>query len=554
MKKFPLRDRLLKDRLRRPGSQRPEPGNTPAASNGTDRIAQITPTLLNASAPVVFTAEVLMKIEKTVGSLPAETGGPLGGTRGSGGVEHFHLDETSARTAVTYYPDYKAINTLMRMEWNPAGINLLGFIHSHPKGAVRPSRPDLDYATRILAGIPELDRLLLPIAQTKPDTGEFSLRGYAAVRDGSGVKLDDIDVIVLPGHSPSLDLPPEFDRVRDAYDMNVMTRARVVAIGCGGSASFLEDMARAGLAEFVLVDPDVVEATNVATQQAYRSDIGSPKVDVIAKRLVDINPHARVWTVQAKLEALSDSAVRRLTVGWLPGSAQVSPSATILGAFTDNFDAQARVHRLGLHLGIPVIGGTVYFEGRGIELTFSAPEVTRACIRCVQRSRYVAYLENGYRNTVGSAGAPIMATARLNALKLPIAFGLLHQVSRTANPEHPATQRYRRLLSSVAHSNLVLASLDPDIHETLGLSAFSVPGLEDGSRIGLDVDRTLWRPQEPDNPTTGYPECPDCGGTGDLSTSIGQFISTVPIPRFFGDHRRAASKAPVPATQGGERV
>lgn len=510
-----------------------------------DRVHTLTAQDMNKPAPLVFTHEVNQAIHNTVGVMPAETGGPLGGTRGSGVVEAYYHDDTSDRTAATYYPDFERLNQMFREEWNPAGINLLGVVHSHPRGVLRPSRPDAEYARRIMQGIPELDRFLLPIAQTEPDTGKFTMRAYAAVRDRHGVRIEDLDTVVLPVQelNGSSDTMSVFDRVEKSYDLRVMNRARIVAVGAGGSASFLEDMVRAGVGEIVLIDPDIVEQPNIATQQTYISDLGKAKVTAIAERLINISPTVRVWTIQTTLDDLNDAAVRRLASGWLPESVHPTPAATVLCAFTDNFEAQARVHRLGLHLGVPVVGGTVYEQGRGLEVTFAAAGVTRACIRCAQSSRYSAYLDQGFRNNVGSAGAPIWATSRLNALKQPIVLGLLHTQSKVADPGHPATQRYRRLLSSIENRNLVLASLDPDIHTTLGLTPFQ-QSAADGRVVGSDIETTLWREPVPDHPDNGYETCPDCGGTGDLSNSMGAFIDTTPMPRSFGDHRHQGKPKP----------
>jgi len=78
---------------------------------------------------------------------------------------------------------------LFREEWNPFGINLLGFIHSHPPGIWKPSGGDLFYARDILGAIPDLPYLLLPIVKTKPDTGAFDIFPYAAVRDGNDIRI-----------------------------------------------------------------------------------------------------------------------------------------------------------------------------------------------------------------------------------------------------------------------------------------------------------------------------------------------------------------------------
>src|SRR5205085_2440523 len=92
-----------------------------------------------------------------------------------------------------------------------------------------------------------------------------------------------------------------FSRVRKAHDLRRLHKSMVIAVGCGGAAAFLEDLARSGVRFFVLLDPDVIEESNLATQQTYRKDIGQPKVAVIKERLVDINPFAQVTVIQKRL-------------------------------------------------------------------------------------------------------------------------------------------------------------------------------------------------------------------------------------------------------------
>jgi ThiF family len=327
----------------------------------------------------------------------------------------------------------------------------------------------------------------------------------------------------------------QFSRVRAAYDLPVMTATRVVAVGCGGSVGFLEDIARAGVGEFVLVDPDVVERPNLATQHVRPTDIGRAKVLATAERVVEINPAARVLAVRAPLDELCDQFVGQLTrEPWRLG-VEV-PTTTLLCGFSDDFWTQARVNRLALHWGVPQLSATVYREGRGAELVFTAPGVTPACARCALRSRYTAYVEQGYVNSVGSHGAPLWATSRLNALKVPIALALIHGTSPRADPRHPATRRYRRLLDLIAQRNLVLARLDPDAAATLGLAVFADDGRRDPRHVTEDV---VWLRQEPDSPATGWYRCADCGGTGDLRDSIGRFHDTRPTASRFGEHRGA---------------
>jgi hypothetical protein len=152
-----------------------------------------------------------------------------------------------------------------------------------------------------------------------------------------------------------------FDRVTGAYDLERMRRSRLVIFGMGGAAAYAEDAARAGIGQFVLIDADMVSETNLATQQTYRCDIGRPKVDCIAERIQDINPAAKVVTLQKMLnDELRDDEIKKLVREPLAGA---SADRTLLCGFTDDFFAQARINRLALQFGLPSLCAQVYQEG-----------------------------------------------------------------------------------------------------------------------------------------------------------------------------------------------
>lgn len=471
----------------------------------------------------------LRQISESIGSRPAEQGGALGGNRDDDIVTHFFFDRSARRTGATYSPDHHRLNRLFDEKWNPAGINLLGFVHSHPPGCFSPSSGDIEYAERILEAIPKLKHLYLPIVMTKPDTGRFELIPYAAVRNGRGVRIDRLELQLTDDVDAdddvngaersdgriSDDLSETFRRVRGAYDLDRLGRWRVIYVGVGGAAGFVEDMARAGVGEHVLIDPDVVSETNLATQQVYRKDLRRPKVECLAERLRDINPAVRVITRPESLDDIDDSEFAAL-LG--PAAHKAPERNTLICGLTDNFIAQARVNRLALHFGVPSLSAQVYREGRGAEITFTYPGVTPACQRCVLSARYAAYLGERFENDVTSDGTPIFATTRLNALKGMIAMAILHH-----RGDHP---RWGRLLERIGNRNLIQIRLDPDIASTLGLSVFDrVFGGGDRSRILFDD--VVWLPQQPDREDlNGRPTCLDCGGTGDLRQASGTFADT----------------------------
>ena len=79
-----------------------------------------------------------------------------------------------------------------------------------------------------------------------------------------------------------------------------LANAKVAVFGIGGVGSFVvEGLARAGIGNFVLVDKDEVDITNLNRQIiATHKTIGKPKVEVARERILDINPNASVKIYQ----------------------------------------------------------------------------------------------------------------------------------------------------------------------------------------------------------------------------------------------------------------
>ena len=81
--------------------------------------------------------------------------------------------------------------------------------------------------------------------------------------------------------------------------------AKICVAGLGGVGSYaVEALARAGIGHFILIDFDVVSVTNLNRQLlALRDTVGQPKVEVMRRRLLTINPQAEVVCHQEFLDA-----------------------------------------------------------------------------------------------------------------------------------------------------------------------------------------------------------------------------------------------------------
>ncbi|MCR5186165.1 MAG: tRNA threonylcarbamoyladenosine dehydratase [Clostridia bacterium] len=79
-----------------------------------------------------------------------------------------------------------------------------------------------------------------------------------------------------------------------------LNKSKVAIFGLGGVGSFVtEGLVRVGIGNFILVDKDVYELTNLNRQlYATKKTIGKPKVEVAKERILDINPNANVEILQ----------------------------------------------------------------------------------------------------------------------------------------------------------------------------------------------------------------------------------------------------------------
>ena len=79
-----------------------------------------------------------------------------------------------------------------------------------------------------------------------------------------------------------------------------LQKSKVAIFGIGGVGSFVvEGLVRAGIGNFILVDADKVDITNLNRQIiATTKTIGKPKVEVEQERILEINPNANVKIIQ----------------------------------------------------------------------------------------------------------------------------------------------------------------------------------------------------------------------------------------------------------------
>jgi proteasome lid subunit RPN8/RPN11 len=134
--------------------------------------------------PVVKIAHSVCKdILLTIGARPAESGGILLGPVGTNDVTDFFFDDGGSCTGSTYSPDYVTLRQKMKKEWLPAGIDMKGFVHSHPGSFDRLSTGDMVYINRLLDKNDDMTMFVAPIVIPT----QFRLRPLVVLRENPRV-------------------------------------------------------------------------------------------------------------------------------------------------------------------------------------------------------------------------------------------------------------------------------------------------------------------------------------------------------------------------------
>jgi len=178
----------------------------------------------------------------------------------------------------------------------------------------------------------------------------------------------------------------------------------VLIAGAGGlGCSVSLYLAAAGVGRLRIMDDGLVELSNLNRQVLYSdADIGSPKVDVMARRIGELNPGVQVEPRRVRMDD-----------GSLP--ALVTGCNLVIDAL-DNLPTRYAVNRASLALGVPIIhGAALGFFGQVMTVV---PGVT-PCLMCLYRGR----VATGVTPVIGVTPGLIGLLQAAEAIKLLAGIG-----------------------------------------------------------------------------------------------------------------------------------
>ena len=185
--------------------------------------------------------------------------------------------------------------------------------------------------------------------------------------------------------------------------MSAIVSGSVTVVGAGGNigSHLVPHLGRMpGVRRVTLLDRDVYEKKNLASQDITRYDLGKPKATVQARRLRRINPALAVTAIV--------EAVENVPLGLLRGD--------LLLACLDSRAARRSVNLSAWRLGRPWIDAGVRGEELLARLNVYVPGPGQPCLECAWDARDYETLEQAYPCAGEDAPPATNAPSGLGAL------------------------------------------------------------------------------------------------------------------------------------------
>lgn len=149
-----------------------------------------------------------------------------------------------------------------------------------------------------------------------------------------------------------------------------LAASHALVIGAGGLGSPVSlYLATAGVGRITLVDPDVVDLTNLQRQLAHGMDrLGQPKAASAATAIAGLNPEVKVTALQQRAdEALLDTLV---------------PGCQVVVDCCDNFATRQAVNAAAFRHRVPLVSGAaIRFDGQ--LAVFDPRDPASPCYACI---------------------------------------------------------------------------------------------------------------------------------------------------------------------------
>lgn len=172
-----------------------------------------------------------------------------------------------------------------------------------------------------------------------------------------------------------VDLNDSFKRTPLPVDlMEKLRKAVIVIFGIGSGGSRLAvGLARDGISQFRLVDPDTFAIENISRHECNLLDIGRYKVEAVKERILMVNSLAKIETFPFDIFGKNDKIKDK-----------VFNNANLVIASTDRKKVQLKINSECWKRKIPALFTGCYDEARAGEVFYVIPGETTTCYECLR--------------------------------------------------------------------------------------------------------------------------------------------------------------------------
>lgn len=164
-----------------------------------------------------------------------------------------------------------------------------------------------------------------------------------------------------------------FSRNKGILETDIMKNKHVVILGCGSVGSLVAmELARAGVENFFLNDPDIVEYHNVCRHQCGIEDVGDLKINALSRKLYNINPNIRIKKFEGQIQNAPKEMLDKFCIGY----------DTVFVGCADNRAADVYSNRISIYYDASFVSIGFWERAYAGEIFYYLPNVGMPCYEC----------------------------------------------------------------------------------------------------------------------------------------------------------------------------
>ncbi len=209
------------------------------------------------------------------------------------------------------------------------------------------------------------------LGEVLPENSEVPENGFVAIpKEGKLAFYVDGKEIKVESYGLYQSI---FSRNKGILETDKMNKKRAVILGCGSVGSLVAmELARAGVSNFLLSDPDIVEYHNVCRHQCGIEDVGDLKINALEKKLLNINPNIKISKYEGIVQNLPKTMLDDFCI----------KGETVFVGCADNRIADVYANRISIYYGVYFISIGFWERAYAGEIFYHMPEHNMPCYEC----------------------------------------------------------------------------------------------------------------------------------------------------------------------------